>query len=174
MSDKKALVIVDMQNDYLWPDRMKKFNYNTEELVGNVNRAIAIYKDRGYDIIYIEQIFPNIITNKWFIGFSIDGTNGAKLYEGIDVVSDLFFIKNFPDTYTSKPFKEHMTREGYSEVVICGLDECGCVGATAKGASKTGVNVIMLENCIGRRFPDSKVQKMRRSLAARGVKYISI
>ena len=59
-----------------------------------------------------------------------------------------------------------MKEQNYTEVAICGLDECGCVGATAKGAVKTGATVVMIENCIGRRFPDAKVQKMRNDLIA--------
>ena len=173
MADKKALIVIDMQNDYLWDKRKPMFSYNTDDLVGSVNSAIAAYKENGYDVIYIEQMFPNIITNKWFIGFSIKGTEGAELYSGLDVVSDIIFEKNLPDTYSSKAFREFMQKQGYSEVTLCGLDECGCVGATAKGASKTGVKVVMLENCIGRRFPDAKVQKMRAELGALGVKYIS-
>lgn len=172
MADKKALVVIDMQNDYLWAERKAMFSYDTEELVGAVNKAIADYKSRGYDVIYIAQIFPNIITNKWFIGFSIRGTKGAELYTGLDVVSRLYFEKNLPDTYTAKAFREYMKAQGYTEVVLCGLDECGCVGATAKGAAKTGVKVYMLENCIGRRFPDEKVRKTREKLRALGVKYI--
>ena len=54
---------------------------------------------------------------------------------------------------------------------ICGLDECGCVGATAKGAVKSGVKVVMIENCIGRRFPDAKVQRMREELRTLGINY---
>ena len=64
-----------------------------------------------------------------------------------------------------------MKKQKYTEVVLCGLDECGCVGATAKGAVKTGVKVVMLENCIGSRFPDEKVQKLRKELNALGVRY---
>ena len=174
MSASKALVVIDMQNDYLWPQRKPKFSYNTEELVGNVNRAIHKFQEEGNDVIYISQIFPNIITNRWIIGFSIKGTDGARLYPGVDIVSDLLFDKNLPDTYTSKAFREHMQRAHYSEVYLCGLDECGCVGATAKGAAKTGTRVIMLENAIGRRFPDTKVRNTRKALASRGVVYQSV
>ncbi len=169
---KRALVVIDMQNDYLWKDRKPMFSYNTDELVTSVNKAIADYQSRGYDILYIEQVFPNIITNKWFIGFSIKGTPGAKLYDGLDVVSDLVFEKNLPDTFTSSTFRDHMKKEGYSELVLCGLDECGCVGATAKGAIKAGLKATMLENCIGCRFPDAKLQKMRTSLRSIGVEYV--
>ena len=65
-----------------------------------------------------------------------------------------------------------MKKQGYTEIALCGLDECGCVGATAKGAVKTGVRVYMLENCIGRRFGDERVRKMRESLISLGVRYI--
>lgn len=172
MADKKALIVIDMQNDYLWDKRKPMFSYDTDALVGAVNDATDKYREKGYDIIYIAQMFPNLITNKWFIGFSIKDTPGAELYSGLKVVSGLYFEKNLPDTYSSKAFREHMRKEGYTEVVLCGLDECGCVGATAKGAVKTGAKVFMLENAIGRRFPKEKVQKMRDSLKALGVQYI--
>ena len=94
------------------------------------------------------------------------------MYPGVDLVSDLIFEKNHSDSYTAKEFREHMEKQGYKEVVLCGLDECGCVGATAKGAAKTGVKVFMLIDCIGRRFPDEKVNKMRTDLKALGVQYI--
>lgn len=172
MNGKKALVVIDMQNDYLWDRRKSQFTYDTRDLVGAVNSAVADYREKGYDIIYIAQMFPNLITNKWFIGFSIKGTEGAELYSGLNIASELYFEKNLPDSYTSKAFREHMERENYSEVVLCGLDECGCVGATAKGASRTGAKVYMLESCIGSRFPEKKIRKMRSSLASLGVQYI--
>lgn len=170
MTEKKALLVIDLQNDYLWEKRKRIFTYDTDQLVGDVNRLIASYKDKGYDIIYIKHILPKIL---WGVDFSIEGTEGAELYPGLEIVSDLCFEKNHSDTYTAKAFREHMKEQGYKEVAICGLDECGCVGATAKGAVKTGVKVFMIENCIGRRFPDEKVQKMRKELKGLGVKYIT-
>ena len=79
MSNKKALIVVDMQNDYLWNRRKKTFSYNTPELVNAVNSLISEFSERGDDVIYVGQVFPNIITNKWFIGFSIKGTSGAEI-----------------------------------------------------------------------------------------------
>ena len=168
--DKKVLLVIDMQNDYLWNKRKKMFTYDTDQLVGNVNRLIEAYREKGYDIIYIKHILPRIM---WGVGFSIEGTEGAELYPDLKIVSDLCFEKKHSDTYTSKVFCEHMKAQNYKEVFICGLDECGCVGATAKGAIKTGAKTFMVEKCIGRRFSDEKVQKMRKKLKAIGVQYIT-
>lgn len=172
MNQKKALVVIDMQNDYLWDKRKSMFSYDPEALVAAVNQAIAVYQNNGYDIIYIAQMFPNIITNRWLIGFSIKGTPGAALYDRLNVVSDLYFEKNLSDAYSSKAFRTHMQQQGYTEVVLCGLDECGCVGATAKGAAKTGVSVSVIEHATGCRFPDARKQKMRAALHRLNVQYI--
>ena len=169
MPEKKALIVIDLQNDYLWEKRKSMFTYDTDKLVGDVNRAIETYSAQGCDIIYIKHILPRVM---WGVGFSIKGTEGAELFPGVNVVSDLIFEKNRSDSYTSKAFRAHMEKEGYTEVFLCGLDECGCVGATAKGAAKTGIKVRMIEECIGRRFPEDKVRKMRSDLRALGVEYI--
>ena len=168
MADK-ALLVIDMQNDYLWNKRKSMFSYDTDKLVRDVNQAISTYKEKGYDIVYIKHILPKIM---WGVGFSIKGTEGAELYPGLNLVSELIFEKNRSDTYTAREFRKHMEKSGYKEVILCGIDECGCVGATAKGATKTGVKVSMLTDCIGRRFPDKKVQKMREALKTLGVRYI--
>ena len=167
--DKKAFIVVDIQNDYLWAKRKPMFTYDTEKLVGNVNAAIRTYKEKGYDIIYIKHILSKLL---WGVGFSIRGTEGAELYEGLDIVSDLCFEKNRADAYTSKKFREYMKNAGYTEVVIAGIDECGCVGATAKGAAGTGIKVFMQSECIGCRFPERKKTKMREQLHNIGVEYI--
>ena len=102
MTDRKALLVIDMQKDYLWDKRKKMFTYDTDELVGNVNRLIVSYKEKGYDVIYIKHILPKLM---WGVGFSIKGTEGAELYEGLEIVSDMIFEKNRSDAYTAKPFQ---------------------------------------------------------------------
>lgn len=169
MPNKKAFIVIDMQRDYLWDKRKALFTYDTDRLVGNINSAANRYKENGYDVIYIKHILPKIM---WGVGFSIKGTAGAELYDGLDIVSEYCFEKSHSNSYSSKAFREHMEQNGYDEVVLAGLDECGCVGATAKGAAKTGIKVKMLEECIESRFPKKKVDKMRAQLRNEGVEYI--
>ena len=44
MSDKKAVIVIDLQKDYLWDKRKPMFTYDTEKLIGNVNSEIRAYK----------------------------------------------------------------------------------------------------------------------------------
>ena len=91
MPEKKALIVIDMQNDYLWEKKKPMFTYDTDKLVSHVNRAIDAYSSEGCDIIYIRHVLPRLM---WGVGFSIKGTEGAELYPGLNVVSDLIFDKN--------------------------------------------------------------------------------
>ena len=172
MNNKKALVVIDMQNDYLWNERKSMFSYDTDRLVDSVNTIIHDFSQHGNDVIYIGQIFPDIITNKWFIGFSIKNTPGAEIFSGVDIVSDFYFEKNLPDTFTSRKFKEFVALKQYDEVTLCGLDLCGCVGATAKGAVKNGIKVKIAEMATGCRFDNKKICKQKGDLLSLGVEFI--
>lgn len=170
--NKKALVIIDLQNDYLWEQRKPMFSYDTDSLISKINKTAAKYKEDGWTVIYIGQIFPDLITNKWIIGFSIKNTPGAELYSGLDLVSDLYFEKNLPDSFSSPSFRRYIEENGINEIAVCGLDECGCVGATARGAAKRGYTVSLISDVTASRFSEKNIQKMRSKLKALGVKYI--
>ncbi|MBQ8121581.1 MAG: cysteine hydrolase [Ruminococcus sp.] len=172
MADKKALIVIDMQNDYLWDKRKAKFSYDTKTLVDEVNKTIHGFAQQGGDVIYIAQIFPNLPTNRLFIGFSIKGTQGAEFYSGLDVVSDHYFEKNLPDSFTAKKFREFMQKQDYSEIYVCGVDLCGCVGATALGAAKVCKKVFLVQSATGCRYDGKKQRKRKNALESAGVAFV--
>jgi len=168
---KKALLVIDLQNDYLGEKRKKQFTYDTNNLIKSVNALIETYHLNDCDIIYIEHNIQNIWTNRILFGHSIAGTEGAKLYGGLKIISNYHFTKLFPDAFSSKEFKNFIKEKGYESVAICGLDENGCVSATAKGAIKNGLSVEMLTEGIVTRFPVTKVEKLRKELKTKGIRY---
>ena len=48
MPDSKVLLVIDLQNDYLWDKRKPMFTYATDDLINNVNKAIASYSGKTY------------------------------------------------------------------------------------------------------------------------------
>lgn len=169
---KTALLVIEMQNDMLWEKRKEKFTYDTEALTAAVNSAIAQYSAEGCDIIYITQIYPDTPSNHIIFGFQIEGTEGAELYEKLDRVSDLVFEKNYNDAYMAEGFRAHMEATGYEKVLLCGLDECACVAATAKAALQSGAAVGILEAATATRFDKLKRGKIRGELKRLGVSYL--
>lgn len=169
---KRALIVIDMQNDYLYEKRKPIFAYNTEELVGAVNGLIREYSENGCDVIYVRHIIQNLPTNRLLFGYSLAGTEGAELYDGLDVISDYVFDKLLGDALTNKELLKLVKEKGYDTLCLCGLDECGCVTSTALGASKRGIKAEIIRKGTATVFPEKKVAKARKKLEKAGVNYI--
>ena len=169
---KTALIVIDMQNDYLWEKRKKLFAYNTEELVASVNHLIRSYHDDGQDVIYIRHIIHNFPTNRLLFGYSIAGTEGAELYRGLEIVSAYRFDKYFGDALTNRELRKFLQTNGYSSLHLCGLDECGCVTATAIGAARRGLKAAILRDGTATVFPEKKRAAAHEKLRAAGVAFI--
>ena len=174
MSDKKALIVIDMQNDYLWEKRKPTFAYDTKQLTSDVNALIHKYDDGGSDVIYIRHLIQNLPTNRLLFGYSIAGTEGAELYSGVDIVSEHCFDKLFGDAFTNKDLLQLVREKAYDEVHLCGLDECGCVTATALGAAKRGIAAKIIRGGTATVFPEKKVSKAHRKLDAAGIEFITV
>ena len=165
---KTALLVIDMQNDYLWERRKPVFAYNTAKLTAAVNGLIHRYTD----VIYIRHIIQNLPTNRLLFGYSLVGTEGVSLYSGLDIVSDRIFDKYFGNALTNKALLKLIQEEKYDRLHLCGLDECGCVAATALGAKKRGIEADILRDGTATVFDGNKVARIREKLGRAGVQYI--
>ena len=168
----KAVLVIEMQRDFLWEKRKAKFTYDTGKLVTAVNELIDREAAAGSDILYISQVFPDEPTNHIVFGFCIAGTEGTALYDGLHVVSEYRFEKNVADVFLSQEFADFFREKGYNEVTVCGIDEAGSVAAAAKGAKKAGAAVTVVKSCTATRFPLAKIGLVRAELKAEGIQYL--
>lgn len=169
---KIALIVIDMQNDYLYEKRKDIFSYNTAELTASVNELIHQYKKNNCDIIYIRHIIQNLPTNRLLFGYSIAGTEGAELFGGLDIVSEYCFDKLVGDALSNKKLRELIQKKGYETLHLCGLDECGCVTSTALGAAKRGLKAEIIRKGTATVFPSRKAAKAHKKLDKAGINYI--
>ncbi len=167
-----ALVVIDMQNDYLYEKRKPRFTYDTDKLVGDVNALIHEYRDKGCEVIYIRHIIQNLPTNRLLFGYSIAGTEGAELYSGLNIVSEHIFDKLVGDALSNRQLRELIQQKGIDTLHLCGLDECGCVTSTALGAAKRGIKAEILRKGTVSVFPEKKIAKAHEKLQKAGVKFI--
>lgn len=168
---KKALIIIDIQNDYLYDKRLKKFNYDTNTVINNINNIINKYKEDS-DIIYISHLIHNFPTNRLLFGYSIKGTIGAELYKDLNIVSNYKFNKYLPSAYSNNKFKAFMKENNYDEIYICGLDNCGCVYHTALSALKKEKKVYIIKEATFSCFNKEKVNKVNNKLKLLGINFI--
>jgi nicotinamidase-related amidase len=169
----KALLVIDVQEDIIGENRCKKrFSYkNPELLIQNINNSIEDYRQKGYVIIYIAEVFPKMLLSKLFVRRLIRGTEGVKLVKGLNIVSDNYFEKIKSSAFSNKKLCQFIYEKHIDKVVLCGFDGALCVAATAKAAHKLGFKVNIIKNSVDA-FNDNRAEKVKVKFKKLGIKYI--
>ena len=131
---KKALVIIDIQND---------ITKNYKEIIGNINRVIDWAVKQDIHVVYIrhENLSDGTRTFK-------PGTRGAELAPDMNLVSDNIFTKSKGNALTSADFAEFVRENEIDEFYIAGADAVACVKSTVFNLRQAGYAVHVLSDCI--------------------------
>jgi nicotinamidase-related amidase len=167
-----ALIVIDIQNDYLWEKRQPRFSYDTAALTAAVNGLIRRQQAAGGDVIYVRHLIQNLPTNRLLFGYSLAGTEGAELYGGLERVSGPCFDKYVGDALSNAALRSLIREKGYEKLLLCGLDEFGCVAATALGAARRGLRAEILRAGTATVFPEKKAARVREKLRKAEIPYI--
>jgi len=132
--NKKALVVIDIQND---------ITRHYRDIIEKLNAAIDWAVESGMEIVYIQHnnLSPGTRTFK-------PGTKGAELVPELKVVSDHIFVKSKSNALTSEAFTGYIQANGISEFFITGADATACVKSTCFNMTKAGYAVHVISDCI--------------------------
>lgn len=133
-ANKKALVVIDIQNDIT-----KHYRDIIEKLNAAIDWAIA----SGMDIVYIQHNNLSAGTRTFK-----PGTKGAELVPELKIVSDNIFVKSKSNSLTSEAFSDYIRANGISEFFITGADATACVKSTCFNMVKAGYTVHVISDCV--------------------------
>ena len=126
--NKKALVVIDIQND---------ITKHYRDIIDNINAAIDWAVEQGMTVIYIKHN-----------NLSKPDTKGAELAPELKVVSDHIFVKTKANSLTNRDFSEYIQRNGIDEFYITGADATACVKSTCFNMTKAGYTVHVISDCV--------------------------
>ena len=131
---KKALVVVDIQND---------ITKHYRDIIDSINAAVDWATDLGLAVIYIKHnnLSPGTRTFK-------PNTKGAELAPELKVVTDHIFVKTKANALTSGDFSEHIRENGIDELYVTGADATACVKSTCFNMTKAGYTVHVISDCV--------------------------
>lgn len=137
----KALVIIDLQNDYFPGGKYPL--WNTENTIENILKAIAQAQAKNTPIILVQHI-----ANKemGIAPFFNEDTVGADLHPKIlEAAPEAeIVVKEFADSFEKTNLEEVLQNKQIGELLICGMMTQNCVTHTAisKVAEKYKVSVL--------------------------------
>ncbi|MBP9958555.1 MAG: cysteine hydrolase [Synergistaceae bacterium] len=138
---KKALLVIDLQNDY-FPGGAFPL-WNTDQTLENVLKAIEKAKRSNIPVIHIQHVADSKVGIAPFFN---EGTEGVAIKsEVLNAAPDsAIVIKHYADSFHKTNLEEVLTALGAEELLICGMMTQNCVTHTAisKSAEKYAVTVI--------------------------------
>jgi len=156
---KKALVIIDIQND---------ITKNYKEIIDNINQAIEWAENNQIHVIYIrhENLSSGTRTFK-------PGTPGAELASDLKIVSKNVFTKSKGNALTSEEFESFINDHEISDFYLTGADAVACVKSTCYNLCKANYGVHVLADCITS-YDKRKIDEMLVYYESKGSKIIRL
>jgi len=132
METKKALVIIDVQNDY--------FDGGANPLVGsleaskNAKMLLKDFREKSLPVIHVQHF--SIRTGATFF---VPETKGVEIHENVQPVSgEKVIAKNFPNSFRETELLDYLKSNGITDLIICGMMTHMCVEATTRAAKDMG------------------------------------
>lgn len=156
---KKALVIIDIQND---------ITKNYKEVIGNINQAIDWAVNQKIHVIYIrhENLSAGTRTFK-------PNTYGAELAGDLKIVSKNIFTKFKGNALSSEEFKAFIEKNEIGDFILTGADAIACVKSTCYNLCKENYGVTVLSDCVTS-YDKRKIDEMLRYYESKGSKIIRL
>lgn len=157
----KALLIIDIQNDYFEEGAMPLVG--TSEAAQKAKSVLEYFRKNSLPVIFIQHIAARPEA-----GFFLPDTIGAEIYEGVQPQKDeKIFVKYFPNSFRETGLDEYLKNLKIDELVITGMMTHMCVDATTRAAKDLGYNcTVIADACatrdleiFGERVKASEVQK---------------
>jgi nicotinamidase-related amidase len=156
---KKALVIIDIQND---------ITKNYKDIIDNINRAIDWAANNSVHVVYVRHEYLSDTMKKFR-----PNTYGAELVPELKIVSKNVFTKYQLNALSSEGFVDFINKNEIRDFYIVGADAIACVKTTVYNLLKANYTVNVLSDCITS-CDKKKINEMLQYYESKGSKIISL
>ncbi len=137
----KALVVIDVQNDYFAGGQLPL--WNAEATLDRVEAAVQQARAHGIPVVLVQHLADPA---NGIAPFFNRGTEGAEVHPRLRAAagSAPVVVKSFADSFVSTTLEDTLDRLGATELLICGMMTQNCVTHTAisKSAAKYDVAIL--------------------------------
>jgi len=141
---KKALLLIDLQNDY-FPNGLFPL-WNTEGTVAALVGAIGRAQATGVEVIHIQHIAN---PSAGIAPFFNAGTSGAAIHPAIlsAAPNAPIVVKEYADSFYKTDLEQVLSARGIDELLVCGMMTQSCVTHTAISKAAEKYKVAILPDC---------------------------
>jgi len=143
-STVKALLLIDLQNDYFPGGKFPL--WNAEGVLEKIEVAIEAARAKGIPVVHIQHIAdPAAGVAPFFVA----GTPGAEIHPRILAAAPdaPIVIKAYADGFHATKLAEILVGLGATELLLCGMMTQNCVTHTAISKAAEAYDITVLPDC---------------------------
>lgn len=140
----KALLVIDLQNDYFPGGKFPL--WNTEITLQNVENAIQRANSQNIPVVVIQHVANSVMGIAPFFN---EGTKGAEVHPRILAAAPLapIVVKEFADSFEKTILEATLANLGATELLVSGMMTQNCVTHTAISKAAEKYKVSILADC---------------------------
>jgi ureidoacrylate peracid hydrolase len=190
--DKSALIIVDMQNDFVHPEgsfahvarETPEAGIDMPFLMGTipyVKRLADAFRTAGRPVVYIAHVVKPDYSDAqfpyWRLGhhpgdhrtFIVEGTWGAQIIDDLTpLAGEHLVIKKGFGGFSNTPLDTILRTMGVTTCVVSGVTTCVCVSTTVRGGVEHNYHMILVKDAVAevnRETHEAELKTMARIFA---------
>jgi len=138
----KALLVIDLQNDYFPGGKFPL--WNTDTVLENIERAINNAKASGIPVVHVQHV-----AETGMAPFFNEGTPGVDIHPRIHAAAPdaPVVVKEYADSFEKTNLEDTLSKLGVTELLVCGMMTQNCVTHTAISKAAEKYHVTILPDC---------------------------
>lgn len=137
----RALIVVDIQNDYFPHGRWTLAGI--EQAADNAAKLLASARSAGDLVVFIRHEFPTAEGAPFFA----PGSAGAKIHSKVENhPQEIVITKNQINAFRDTNLKEVLDRHSIRQLVICGAMSHMCIDAVTRAATDYGYSCTLIHD----------------------------
>ena len=135
---EKALLIVDVQNDYF--EGGKSELYKPQEALANIVEVLKLFRDRKLPVIHVQHI--NISDDA---SFFLPNTDGVLIHKSLTPLdNETLIIKHAPNSFLNTNLVSVLRKNKITELIICGMMSHMCIDTTVRACMDHGIKATVI------------------------------
>ena len=141
----KALLIVDIQNDYFAGGRMELVG--SDAAASNAAALLAEFRRKGQLVFNIQHLSKSPTAS-----FFLPGTHGVEIHSSVaPAAGDTVVVKHFPNSFRETGLLELLRSVDVTELIVVGMMTHMCIDTTVRAANDHGFKVTLVADACATR-----------------------
>ena len=137
---KKALLIIDVQNDYFEGGRSEL--YNPLVALRNIEKTLDAFRKKELPVIHVQHI-----NTREGATFFLPDTDGALIHANLaPLENEYLVVKHVPNSFLGTKLLDILKENDIKEIVVCGMMSHMCIDTTVRACMDYGITVTLLED----------------------------